>query len=755
MNTLARLRCVGLDNVVWLEKFENRDISRRTFSGGTFPYLFFTAVVGVCLRKLGERQKPVATSPNLEDMKLPELKELAKQMGLRGTSTMRKPELIATLQAARSGGEAPAGVTVRAPKSAAFTASAAQVATPSADAEVAAGKAEEADKPAEAAAVKADDAENSEKTASKTSGRTRVERTERSERSSRRKQDEAPAGKDAADVMAAVNALDSLDEAPKRRRRRDTEAATDLLAELGLDDASPKQDDRRRHRKDDEVDAEPRRRRRVAEEPKDEDVVRDLDDILATLPSQGNEDDERHGETEDGDFARRVRGRASDRGDRADRRGRRLRGRDRDYDERDDRRGRNSDRNDRNDRADRNDRTERNVEREQRHEEPKEDLVPVAGIVDVLDSYAFVRTSGYLPGPNDVYVSMGQVKKYGLRKGDAVHGSIRTPREGDRRNQRQKFVPLQSIDSINGMTVEAAQNRPQFNKLTPLYPQERLKQETAPSKLTGRLIDIVAPIGKGQRGLIVSPPKAGKTITLQNIANAIATNNPEVHLMVVLVDERPEEVTDMERTVQGEVISSTFDRPASDHTTVAELAIERAKRLVELGQDVVVLLDSMTRLARAYNIAAPASGRILSGGVDAQALYPPKKFFGAARNIENGGSLTIISSALVETGSKMDEVIFEEFKGTGNMELRLSRELADKRLFPAIDVNASGTRREELITDPQELPIIYRLRRLLGGLEPEQAYQTLVPRLKKTATNRDFMASLIQQSSNNANNGSN
>ena len=743
MNTLAHLRCVGLDNVVWLGKFENRDISRRTFSGGTFPYLFFTAVVGVCLRKLGERQKPVATSPNLEDMKLPELKELAKQMGLRGISTMRKPELIATLQAARSGGEAPAGVTVRAPKSAAFAASA-----------VPAAQAEEVGKPAEVAEVKADDAENSEKPASKTSGRAHVERAERS---SRRKQAEAP-GEDAADVMAAVNALDGLDEAPKRRRRRDTEAATDLLAELGLDDASPKQDDRRRHRKDDEVDAEPRRRRRAVEEPKDEDVVRDLDDILATLPSQGNEDDERHGETEDGNFARRVRGRASDRDDRADHRGRRLRGRDRDYDERDDRRGRNSDRNDRNDRnnrADRNDRTDRNVEREQRHEEPKEDLVPVAGIVDVLDSYAFVRTSGYLPGPNDVYVSMGQVKKYGLRKGDAVHGSIRTPREGDRRNQRQKFVPLQSIDSINGMTVEAAQNRPQFNKLTPLYPQERLKQETAPGKLTGRLIDIVAPIGKGQRGLIVSPPKAGKTITLQNIANAIATNNPEVHLMVVLVDERPEEVTDMERTVQGEVISSTFDRPASDHTTVAELAIERAKRLVELGQDVVVLLDSMTRLARAYNIAAPASGRILSGGVDAQALYPPKKFFGAARNIENGGSLTIISSALVETGSKMDEVIFEEFKGTGNMELRLSRELADKRLFPAIDVNASGTRREELITDPQELPIIYRLRRLLGGLEPEQAYQTLVPRLKKTATNRDFMASLIQQSSNNANNGSN
>ena len=710
----------------------------------------------------------MATSPNLEDMKLPELKELAKQMGLRGTSTMRKPELIATLQAARSGGEAPAGVTVRAPKSAAPAAPVAPAEAQTADAEVAANTAEESGKSNEAAESKANEAEQSEKQTAKTVRKTlagradsaeraerseQTERAERTGRADRRKQAEAPTSEEAADVMAAVNALDSIDEAPKRRRRRDTDTATDLLAELGLDDASPKQDDRRRHRKDDASDVEPRRRRRAVEEPKDEDVVRDLDDILATLPSQGSDDDERRDEAEDGDFARRGRSRTSDRGDRMDRRGRRLRGRDRDYDERDERRGRTGDRN--NDRNERNERTDRNAEREQRHEEPKEDLVPVAGIVDVLDSYAFVRTSGYLPGPNDVYVSMGQVKKYGLRKGDAVHGSIRTPREGDRRNQRQKFVPLQSIDSINGMSVEEAQHRPQFSKLTPLYPQERLKQETTPNKLTGRLIDIVAPIGKGQRGLIVSPPKAGKTITLQNIANAIATNNPEVHLMVVLVDERPEEVTDMERTVQGEVISSTFDRPASDHTTVAELAIERAKRLVELGQDVVVLLDSMTRLARAYNIAAPASGRILSGGVDAQALYPPKKFFGAARNIENGGSLTIISSALVETGSKMDEVIFEEFKGTGNMELRLSRELADKRLFPAIDVNASGTRREELITDPQELPIIYRLRRLLGGLEPEQAYQTLVPRLKKTATNRDFMASLIQQSGNTANNGNN
>ena len=715
----------------------------------------------------------MATSPNLEDMKLPELKELAKQMGLRGTSTMRKPELIATLQAARSGGEAPAGVTVRAPKSAAPAAPVAPAEAQTADAEVAANTAEESGKSNEAAESKANEAEQSEKQTAKTVRKTlagradsaeraerseQTERAERTERADRRKQAEAPTSEEAADVMAAVNALDSIDEAPKRRRRRDADAATDLLAELGLDDASLKQDDRRRHRKDDASDVEPRRRRRAVEGPKDEDVVRDLDDILATLPSQGSDDDERRDEAEDGDFARRGRGRVSDRGDRVDRRGRRLRGRDRDYDERDERRGRtgdrNNDRNERNDRVERNERTDRNVEREQRHEEPKEDLVPVAGIVDVLDSYAFVRTSGYLPGPNDVYVSMGQVKKYGLRKGDAVHGSIRAPREGDRRNQRQKFVPLQAIDSINGQSVEEALNRPQFSKLTPLYPQERLKQETAPNKLTGRIMDIVSPIGKGQRGLIVSPPKAGKTITLQNIANSIAANNPEVHLMVVLVDERPEEVTDMERTVQGEVISSTFDRPASDHTTVAELAVERAKRLVELGQDVVVLLDSMTRLARAYNIAAPASGRILSGGVDAQALYPPKKFFGAARNIENGGSLTIISSALVETGSKMDEVIFEEFKGTGNMELRLSRELADKRLFPAIDINASGTRREELITNPQELPIIYRLRRLLGGMEPEQAYQTLVPRLKKTATNRDFLAAIVQQANTgNAVNG--
>lgn len=643
----------------------------------------------------------MATSQNLEKMKLSELKDLAKQMGLRGTSTMRKPELVATLTAARNGGEAPAGVSVRVPINSMSDNKSAYLSADNEDVQLVRENKD------------LDELESLVSTAT----------------SERRNRDE--------------------ENSNTKNYRRQGNRNNTFQHRRGLDDR-----DNNRDRRQEGMDSH------------------DLDQILASLPG-----DESHGDAE----SRRQHGasRDFDREEQANRGGerfqRRMRGRGRDYDatrsdyaERNER----NDRNDRNDRSDRDEREEHRSERasrldrdardnhderdsrESRREEPQEELVPVAGIIDVLESYAFVRTSGYLPGPNDVYVSMSQIKKYGLRKGDAVQGSIRAPREGDRRNQRQKFVPLQSIDSINGMSVEDSQSRPQFAKLTPLYPQERLKQETTSNRMLGRVIDLIAPIGKGQRGLIVSPPKAGKTITLQNIANAITTNNPEVHLMVVLVDERPEEVTDMERTVQGEVISSTFDRPASDHTTVAELAIERAKRLVELGQDVVVLLDSMTRLARAYNIAAPTSGRILSGGVDAQALYPPKKFFGAARNIENGGSLTIISSALVETGSKMDEVIFEEFKGTGNMELRLSRDLADKRLFPAVDINASGTRREELITPAAELPVIYRLRRLFGGLEAEQAYQTLIPRLKKTASNRDFLAAIVQQTSNAANGAS-
>jgi transcription termination factor Rho len=363
-------------------------------------------------------------------------------------------------------------------------------------------------------------------------------------------------------------------------------------------------------------------------------------------------------------------------------------------------------------------------------------LIPIAGILDVLDNYAFIRTTGYLPGSNDVYVSLSQVRKHGLRKGDVIEGAVRQPREGER---REKFNALVRLDKINGLDPEESRARPEFAKLVPLYPQERLRLETDPGNLTTRIIDLIAPIGKGQRGLIVSPSKAGKTLILQAIANAITKNNPECHLMVVLVDERPEEVTDMQRTVKGEVIYSTFDRPAEDHTTVAELAIERAKRLAEMGHDVVVLLDSITRLGRAYNLSAPASGRIMSGGVDSTALYPPKRFFGAARNIEHGGSVTILATALIETGSRADEVIFEEFKGTGNMELRLRRELADKRIFPAVDVDASGTRKEDLLMTPEELKIVWQLRRVLHALEPQQALEVLMERMRGTKSNAEFL----------------
>lgn len=607
----------------------------------------------------------MATSQDLHTMKLPELKELAKQLGLRGISNMRKPALIETIEAARSGGTAPAGVSVR-PMS-------------------------------QASETLQDEQHTVEPVTEQIAQTTTPSDANVDEASSKKRTGRATASPEVGDLFDVLG-IDGKSSSRNRNRQHHTVADDESVII-----------NRRRHRNNDSHSRTHSQDER--EEYAHSGKVRDLDDILAALPARDTHNS--HKRTRDDSHDRDYQHGSYDKYERSERnRGRNNRRVNRDYES---------------------------------HEDFKdEDLVPVAGIVDVLESYAFIRTSGYLPGPNDIYVSMGQVKKYGLRKGDAVQGFTRPPHDGERRNQRQKFMPLQSIETVNGMSVETAGDRPNFSKLTPLYPQERMRMETDASQVTGRLIDIVAPIGKGQRGLIVSPPKAGKTITLQNIAKAIAKNNPEVHLMVVLVDERPEEVTDMERTVQGEVIASTFDRPATDHTTVAELAIERAKRLVELGQDVVVLLDSMTRLARAYNIAAPASGRILSGGVDAQALYPPKKFFGAARNIENGGSLTIISSALVETGSKMDEVIFEEFKGTGNMELRLSRELADKRLFPAIDINASGTRREEMITSADELAVVYRLRRLLGGMEIEQAYQTLVPRLKKTATNRDFLGAITQ-----------
>ena len=410
-----------------------------------------------------------------------------------------------------------------------------------------------------------------------------------------------------------------------------------------------------------------------------------------------------------------------------------------------------------NDRGNRNDRSrgrDRNRDRNTRERAPREErepvlseddvLVPVSGLLDILDSYGFIRTSGYLPGPNDVYVTLQQVRRNGLRKGDVVTGQVRQAREGER---KEKFNALITLESVNGMSPEEARNRVEFGKLTPLYPQERLRLETEAQILTTRVIDLIAPIGKGQRGLIVSPPKAGKTMVLQAIANAITTNNPECHLMVVLVDERPEEVTDMQRSVKGEVIASTFDRPADDHTTIAELAIERAKRLVELGHDVVVLLDSITRLGRAYNISAPASGRILSGGVDSAALYPPKKFFGAARNIEDGGSLTILATALVDTGSRMDEVIFEEFKGTGNMELILDRRLADKRIFPAVNVVASGTRKEEILMGSEELNIVWKLRRVLHALEPQAALELLLEKMKGTKSNVEFLMQIQKTTS--------
>ncbi len=365
--------------------------------------------------------------------------------------------------------------------------------------------------------------------------------------------------------------------------------------------------------------------------------------------------------------------------------------------------------------------------------------IPVSGIVDIGDGHAFVRTAGYRRSPADVYVSAAQIRQYGLRTGDQIEGTARPGGTG-----RGKFDPLVRVDTVNGMPPELAQARPHFDDLTPLYPQQRLRLEDGDASATARIIDLVAPIGKGQRGLIVSPPKAGKTMVLQAIAAAIANSHPEVVLMVVLVGERPEEVTDLRRSVRGEVIFSTFDQATEDHIRVAELAIERAKRLVELGADVVVLLDSITRLGRAYNLAAPASSRTLAGGVAATALQPPRQFLGAARNVEDGGSLTILSTALVDTGSRLDDVLFEEFKGTGNMELRLRRELAEKRIFPAIDAMPSGTRHDELLMAPDEYQAVGKLRRALGALDSQQALELLLDKTRVTASNPEFLTQILR-----------
>jgi transcription termination factor Rho len=383
-------------------------------------------------------------------------------------------------------------------------------------------------------------------------------------------------------------------------------------------------------------------------------------------------------------------------------------------------------------------------ERRQRELEMREEEIqnaPTAtGLLDILpEGYGFLRTSGYLPGPEDIYVSLSQVRRFALRKGDLVTGKVRPPREGE------KYWALLQIESVNGLDPETAKNRPVFEKLTPLFPNERFRLETGPGDVTGRIIDMIAPIGKGQRGMVVSPPKAGKTTVLKNIANGIIHSNPETHVIILLVDERPEEVTDWQRTVQpAEVVYSTFDKPPDQHIQVTELVLERAKRLAEMGKDVVIILDSITRLARAYNLAAPASGKILSGGIDSTALYPPRRFFGAARNIEEGGSLTIIASALVETGSRMDEGIFEEFKGTGNMEIRLDRALAEKRLFPAINVEASGTRKEELLMPPEELALVWRLRRVLHALEPAAAIELLIDKIRATKSNEQFLKEIAK-----------
>ncbi|MDU0349174.1 transcription termination factor Rho [Actinomyces sp. MRS3W] len=654
--------------------------------------------------------------PPLSTMRLAELQQLASTIGLKGTSRMRKSELIAAIRENQTTSSTSATTnetadSTDAPKASAPARRRGRPARTSSNQDDA-GPADAAPvaplTPAapESPAAKADPEQAAQTTTQLTDRSARARARRRVTAAAGAPQDAAPA-QEATLVLDLPQRSDSAEAAPAtrettRRSRRRAQASSGAPerrgTESGFDSA-------------DHADAKAA-------------LMRDLADATGTPAVEPSEHRRRNGN--DSGWEEQA--------DDDSRSGRRRRGRKR------------------RDREGRGDNYEGNQSSRSQQSREEEVLLPVAGILDVTDhQHAYLRTSGYLPGAKDVYVNAQQIKDNGLRAGDAITGWVRENGDsagaggGQGRNRRQnranrvKYKPLVSVETVNGMDPERAKRRPEFTKLTPLYPQEQLRLETTPKALTPRIIDLVSPIGKGQRGLIVSPPKAGKTIVLQQIANAISVNNPEAHLMVVLVDERPEEVTDMQRTVKGEVIASTFDRPASDHTTVAELAIERAKRLVELGQDVVVLLDSITRLGRAYNLAAPASGRILSGGVDASALYPPKRFFGAARNIENGGSLTILATALVETGSKMDEVIFEEFKGTGNMELRLSRQLAERRVFPAVDVAASSTRREELLIDPAQLKIMWRLRRLFSGLEQQQALELVLGKLKETQSNAEFL----------------
>ncbi|MGC4995248.1 MULTISPECIES: transcription termination factor Rho [unclassified Streptomyces] len=620
----------------------------------------------------------------LEGMVLAELQQVASGLGIRGTARMRKSQLIEVIKEAQAGGSAPKA------------------------------EAAEETKPKRRATSKA---------------RTGEAATEaKAEKSAQPAADKAAASQQI-DIPGQPAAERAGEDAPNERRRRratadaGSPAATESTEAKG-DKSEPKGDAQQSHEgKGDAGDAEGRGRRDRRDRDRDRG---DRGGRERDRDRRGKGDDQQGGGRQD----RQDRQQGQQQGGRQDRQDRQQQQDDDDFEG--GRRGRRGRYRDRRGRRGRDEIAEPQVNED-------DVLIPVAGILDILDSYAFIRTSGYLPGPNDVYVSLAQVRKNGLRKGDHITGAVRQPKEGER---REKFNALVRLDSVNGMAPENGRGRPEFNKLTPLYPQDRLRLESESGILTTRIIDLVSPIGKGQRGLIVAPPKTGKTMIMQAVANAITHNNPECHLMVVLVDERPEEVTDMQRSVKGEVISSTFDRPAEDHTTVAELAIERAKRLVELGHDVVVLLDSITRLGRAYNLAAPASGRILSGGVDSTALYPPKRFFGAARNIEDGGSLTILATALVDTGSRMDEVIFEEFKGTGNMELKLDRKLADKRIFPAVDVDASGTRKEEILLGSEELAITWKLRRVLHALDQQQAIELLLDKMKQTKSNIEFLTQI-------------
>jgi transcription termination factor Rho len=684
-----------------------------------------TATAGTRRRKTGG---------GLEGMLLPELKQLAGTLGIKGTGALRKGQLIEAIKATQKGAGSAGGSRSRS----------SQPTLDEAAAEPVAVKVKvKAEAPAQDAPQRAG------------SRRTRAAATQNGAEPA--EQDGAATKVVEPTPVAAQNGSATVEavQAPEKTREPVDSASSEQSTDRGESRGDQGNRDRNRGRdtaRDNQRDGQQARDGQARDGQARDGQARD-GQSRGESQRDGNRSDGRDGQqnrterdvTRDGG---RDRQNQTDRGEEGEGRRRRRRGRDRDRPTND------RPTNDRNDRGAR-DNNQRNRGRNDRFEpEPtiNEDdvLVPAAGILDVLDNYAFVRTSGYLPGPNDVYVALSMVKRYGLRKGDAITGAVKQPSDGER---KEKFNPLVRIDTVNGSDPEVAKQRQDFNKLTPLYATERLRLETEPNILTTRIVDIVSPIGKGQRGLIVSPPKAGKTMVLQALANAITTNNPEVHLMVVLVDERPEEVTDMQRTVKGEVIASTFDRPADDHTTVAELAIERAKRLVELGHDVVVLLDSITRLGRAYNIAAPASGRILSGGVDSSALYPPKRFFGAARNIEDGGSLTILATALIETGSKMDEVIFEEFKGTGNMELRLRREFADRRIFPAIDVVASGTRREELLMSKDETAVVWKLRRVLSALDGQAALELLIGKLKESKSNIEFLLQVNKTTPSTGSNG--